>query len=213
MQAEREDHSLRSPSSRVVLGAAMAVLCVACQPDPRCTDDLYYNEGSCNACPEGSLFEDDTCVCDDATLHFEGGECLLPDGGTPTETADDDGLDAGAAVGGDPACADYCSFIDGCIADNALAVSVAPMTAEGLSGSCAQDCAASTEPDDPVIACISAGREAAMCDGSQELGGVLAALGLVDECCLEHDGSSLCAAICETVESDPLVGPMVMACQ
>lgn len=204
------------------LALALAGSLGACAvPRGSCEGEFIYLDGSCRRCPDDAHFDDDaqTCICDEDAYYeyLADNTCALREGVELPEEAGDM-ADAGPMLS--EACLGYCGFVDGCLAQNAAAASAAAgaITALGASDgdtvACEMACDSATQSaqDDPVAGCMASGRTAAACDGLDDLGGIQAALGLMDECCDGEEDHPLCLDICTALQEAPVAASMVSFC-
>jgi hypothetical protein len=217
---------MRIPSS-----AALLMLCAvagSCAPENECGGDRYYDKASalCFSCPMDATFKSGTCKCKDSKYEFKNRRCV-PKAGEMEEPMDAGLLDAGKPSDEDtgmsmPAgasCADYCSFAKACIGDNAVAKAALATIITGIHAddvaACTANCQSELETDgsgDPAIACIEAGREAAMCAGDNTQAGLASGMMLVADCCRPHKSNALCKSICAPLKANPLTATMVDFC-
>lgn len=186
----------------------------SCQPEEKCSGELYWDpvEYACRTCPKNATFKDGSCDCAEP-YEFTKGVCVLRDGAVIEEP------DAGMMAGGDASCATYCDFANVCIGENGLAMSALSDIVTGLhadnKAACTNACMSDLGGDgasDPVVACVEAGRDAAMCadmDSQEALGG---AMMLVGDCCRTRPNNALCKSICKTLKANALVASMLDYC-
>ena len=198
--------------SLLILSAVTLAL-TACEPDEKCSGELYYDGRNCRACPEDASFEDGRCVCDDSERYrfvarpSAPGRCELRPGAEPEPE-----VDAGMS-----SCASYCEFVTGCVGGNSLATGALPDVVAGLHASDADECESACEGDtaadggEEVLACFHAGRSEASCEDDDSQAGIQRAFELVDECCAGKS-EGLCASICDALTSNMLVASMIDFC-
>jgi hypothetical protein len=188
-------------------------LALACEPEDKCSGELYYNGTSCQACPADAMFEDEHCVCIDSERYeFEAGACVLKaDASLPSEP------DAGPSAA---ACGDYCEFMQTCIGANPLAQAGLGDVVEALHAddpvACASSCQELTDSEadeNVVLACIEQGREDAACAGDETQAGLTAAFTLIGTCCTDRTDDPLCREICEALTANAFVGDSAEFCR
>jgi hypothetical protein len=207
-------------------GAALLMLCAiagGCEPKDKCGAGRYYESATalCFDCPMDATFKNDRCECNDDKYEFKNRSCVLKDG----ETAEppDSGMmqeeDAGASATAAVRCDDYCGFAMVCIGNNTLAQSALPAIITGLHADDEAACTASCEStlgndgsNDPVIACIEAGRDTLMCSGGGSTDSLTDAMMLVSDCCTPRRSNALCKSICVPLKANPLTASSVMFC-
>ena len=195
-----------------------SVACTACNPEPRCGGQLYYDSltENCRRCPKDSTFKSGTCVCKDQ-YEFVDGNCVLMDGAVlPPPDAGDDDTGAPSAASN---CSDYCEFNKLCFADNALAAAALNDLVSGLKANDTPACVAACNTDtggdgsmDPVVACIAAGRKQAACSDDDTQTGLGAAISLQGECCRSRQSAAICKSICAVLGASPYVKDEIDFC-
>jgi hypothetical protein len=196
---------------RYLIGLVALSLALGCEPDYRCTGELYYNGVSCAYCPADAIFKDEACVCKDRDSVFENGVCTKSrDAASSMEDSDA----AKAAEG----CAEYCEFNRVCIAENSVSDGL-PEVVAGLHASepaeCTSACRETTGGDgskDEVVLCILDGREAAACANEDTQKGLGNALTLLGTCCAERASEPLCQDICTALTSNSFLADMIDFC-
>jgi hypothetical protein len=218
---------------RIPPSAALVMLCAiagSCAPEEKCSGERYFEvaSGLCFSCPMDATLKNGTCKCKDK-YEFKNRRCVLKDGetdepmdaGKPNEK--DAGMmseeDTGMSMPAGPTCADYCGFAKACIGDNMLAKAALPTIITGLHAddvdACTDNCQSELGNDgssDPAVACIEAGREAAMCAGVSTQDGLASGLMLVADCCRPRKSNALCKSICVPLKANPLTSSMVDFC-
>jgi hypothetical protein len=204
-----------------VTSALLAVVLMGCNPAEPCGGNNYYDaDGShqCLACPEKSTRVGGTCVCNESDYEFVNRNCVLKADAMVAE-APSSGDDSGADMAAGPTCADYCDFVNACIGENGLAMSVLTSVVTDLKADDVVACTAACEGDvggdgsaDPAVLCMVDGRAAAACEGDDTQAGLAGGLGLVGDCCKANAGNALCASICVALKANALVASMVDFC-
>jgi hypothetical protein len=192
----------------------------SCAPKQKCSGTQYYDPEvlTCRPCPKTATFKDGTCECKDPLFTFVNNKCMLMDGAVIEEPADAGGDTEGGMMS-TATCADYCDFAKVCVGDNALAKAALSDIVKGLHADDPAACTMSCEADlggdgsgDPVIACIEAGRAAAMCAGNSTQAGLAGGISLIGDCCRPHMTNGLCKSICKTMKANTIIASMVDFC-
>jgi hypothetical protein len=215
---------------RITSSAAVVMLFAiasSCAPEDKCGGGQFYDRtsGVCFPCPMNATFKNGTCKCKDSDYEFKNRTCVRRPG------VMDEPVDAGASSDSStpedssmstpsgPVCGDYCGFANSCLGKNVLATSALPSVITGLHAddpkACKDNCERELGNDgsgDPAIACIEAGREAAMCANQSTQQGLIGALMLVGDCCRPRKGNALCKSICVPLKAEPLTSSMIDFC-
>jgi hypothetical protein len=214
---------------QIKLFVVLIVLCAgaACAPEKKCSGELVYDDPMelCVPCPKGATFKDGSCNCP-AGYDYVDFQCKLNADAMVGDDADamvmgteDAGAkpDAGGGYEG-ASCQDYCSFMNTCIGMNSLASALGTVAADlhaddpaACKSSCQSDLG-NGESSNAALACISAQKSNPMCGDANPQTGLMAAFGVIGECCGTRTSDPLCKSICKPLKASPIFSSMVPFC-